>query len=316
MLERGRSSHAFHAFHFGTFFFLLYIKLCVLRGSVVTILSTVERALMKNILRFLLVCVISLQLAAHHHCSAAEQFYSPQQEERIVIGSALSGETTYYTRDFDGGFITVEVSDTIVFSITVTTGSQFLCNNLLNRIEQNDNPYIITPEGAGEEEIRITWSNLNPCGLIDAGQTATGTMSVFPLLFSIQEPFRIYYALSSHGEDYFDITPGISSTTTTSRAPTTSSTTTTPPVTTTTSSLPVPLCLAEEIYGEYAEETALLRIVRDELLRNTPEGQELTRLYYQWNALLARVPGDNTAIREDIKELIDEMLPVFEEMVE
>ncbi len=271
---------------------------------------------MKDIVRFLLVCFISLHLAAHHHCSASEQFYSSQQGERIVTALLLLGETTSYTRDFDGGFITVEVSDTIVFSITVTTGSQFLCNNLLNRIEQNGNHYIITPEGAGEEEIHIAWSNLNGCGLIDAGQTVTGTMSVFPLSFSIKEPFRIYYALSSHGEDYFDITPGISSTTTTSGAPTTSSTTTTPPVTTTTSSLPVPLCLAEEIYGEDAEETALLRLVRDELLSTTPEGQELIRLYYQWNALLARVPGDNAAIREEIKELIDEILPVFEEMVE
>jgi hypothetical protein len=279
--------------------------------------SMVKKDIMKDIVRLLLVCFISLQLAAHHHCSASEQSYSPQQGERIVTVPIFSGETTSYTRDFDGGFITVEVRDTIVFSITVTTGSQFLCNNLLNRIVQNGTPYIITPEGAGEEEIHITWSNLNPCGLIDAGQTATGTLSVFPFSFSITEPFRIYYALGSHGEDYFDITPGISSTTTTSGSPTTSSTTTTiTAVTTTTSSLPAPLCLAEEIYGEYAEETALLRLVRDELLSTTPEGQELIRLYYQWNALLARVPGDNAAIREDIKELIDAILPVFEEMVE
>jgi hypothetical protein len=271
---------------------------------------------MKNILRFLLVGFISLQLATPHHCSAADAFHSLKQGKRTVTSPLLLGEATSYTREFDGGFITVEVSDAIVFSITVTTGSQFLCNNLLNRIEQNGNHYIITPERPGEEEIHVAWSNLENCSLIDAGQTATGTMSVFPFSFSIKEPFRIYYALSSHGEDYFDITPGRASTTTTSGAPATSSTTTTPPVTTTTSSLPLPLCLAEAIYGEDAEETALLRLVRDELLSTTPEGQELIRLYYQWNALLARVPGDNAAIREEIKELIDAMLPVFEEMVE
>jgi hypothetical protein len=272
---------------------------------------------MKNTVRFLLVCFIPLQLAAHHRCSASEEFHPLERGNRIVTGPLLSGETTSYTRDFDGGYVTVAVSDTIVFSITVTTGSQFLCNNLLKRIEQNGNQYNITSENPGADDIHIAWSNLNPCGLIDAGETATGTMSVFPLSFTIQEPFRIHYALSSHGEDYFDIIPGISSTTTTSGAPTTSSTTTTiAAVTTTTSSLPVPLCLAEKIYGEDAEETALLRLVRDELLSTTPEGQELIRLYYQWNALLARVPGDNAAVREEIKELIDEILPVFEEMLE
>ena len=105
------------------------------------------------------------------------------------------------------------------------------------------------------------------------------------------------------------------STTTTSGASTTSSTSaTTSTITTTT--LPPQFCLAEKIYGEHAEETALLRLVRDELLSTTPEGRELIRLYYQWNAILARVPGENGAIREDIKELIDEILPVFEEMVE
>ena len=272
---------------------------------------------MKNILRFLLAGCISLQLAAPHHCSASDEFHSLKQGERTVTGPLLLGETTSYTRDFDGGFITVEVGNTIVFSITVTTGSQFLCNNLLNRIEQNGNHYIITPEGAGEEEIHIAWSNLNPCGLIDAGQTATGTMSVFPLSFTIKEPFRIYYALSSHREDYFDIIPGISSTTTTSGAPTTSSTTTT----ITLSPLPprhclFPCVLQKKSMEKMQKKPHCLRLVRDELLSTTPEGQELIRLYYQWNALLARVPGDNAAIREDIKELIDAILPVFEEMVE
>lgn len=275
----------------------------------------VKRDIRMYFLHVLLVCIIFLQLAAHHHCVASEAFHPRKQGERIVTGPLLVGEITRYTGYFDGGFITVEVGATIVFSITVTTGSQFLCTNLLKRIEQNGNDYSITPESPGEEEIQVAWSNLDGCGLIDAGQTVTGTMSLFPFSFSTEEPFRIYYALSSHREEYFAITPGIPSTTTTSGPSTTSSTSaTTSAITTTT--LPPQFCLAEEIYGEDAEATALLRRVRDELLSNTPEGQELIKLYYQWNTLLARVPGDNGAVREDIKELIDELLPVFEALLE
>jgi hypothetical protein len=51
-------------------------------------------------------------------------------------------------------------------------------------------------------------------------------------------------------------------------------------------------------------------------MSKTPEGQALIKLYYQWDALLAQVIGDNEGIREEVKELIDEILPVFEEMIE
>ena len=148
---------------------------------------------MQNIVRLLLTCFISLQLATHHHCSASEEFHPLKQGKRIVTGPILLGETTPYTRDFDGGYITLEVSDTIVFSITVTTGSLFLCNNLLHRIEQNGNQYNITSQNPGADDIQIAWSNLDGCRLIDAVQTATGTMSVFPFSFSIKEPFRLSY---------------------------------------------------------------------------------------------------------------------------
>jgi hypothetical protein len=56
--------------------------------------------------------------------------------------------------------------------------------------------------------------------------------------------------------------------------------------------------------------------VRDELLSNTPEGQALIRLYYQWDTLLGQVIGDDEGITEEVKELIDAILPVFEEMLE
>ena len=268
---------------------------------------------MKNIVHLLLACFISLYLAEHHHCSASEECCALIQGEQIVTGPLLLGEPTLYTRDFDGGYVTLEVGDTIVFSITVTGGSYYVCN-VPRRIEQNGNHYEITSDSPGVDDIHIAWSNFSGCGSIDAGQTATGTMSVFPLSFTIEEPFRLYYVIGIHGEDYFDIAPGMPSTTTSSAA--TTSATGTTSVNTSTTTQPLSLCLAEKIYGEHADETALLRLVRDELLSTTPEGQALIRLYYQWDALLAQVIGDNEGIREEVKELIDEILPVFEEMIE
>ena len=138
-------------------------------------------------------------------------------------------------------------------------------------------------------------------------------MSTFPSSFTIEEGFILYCGIWAH-RDYFIINP-VTPTTTIPITTTTSSTSATTSVITTTT-LSTPFCLIEKIYGEHAEETALLRLVRDELLSTTPEGQKLIRLYYQWDAALARVPGDNAAIWEEIKELIDEIVPVFEEMLQ
>jgi hypothetical protein len=180
-------------------------------------------------------------------------------------------------------------------------------------IEQKGNHYDIISENPGVDDIPIAWSNFNGCGEIYTGQPAVGTMRTFPSSFTIEEGFILYCGIWAH-RDYFIINP-FTPTTTIPITTTTSSTSATTSVIITTT-LPPPFCLIEQIYGEYGQETALLRVVRDELLSTTPAGQELIRLYYQWNALLARVPGDNAAIREEIKGLIDQMLPVFEKMVE
>ena len=42
-----------------------------------------------------------------------------------------------------------------------------------------------------------------------------------------------------------------------------------------------PCCPFEQIYGEHSEETELLRYFRDNVLNQTPEGQEIIKLYYQ-----------------------------------
>lgn len=94
-------------------------------------------------------------------------------------------------------------------------------------------------------------------------------------------------------------------TTTTAIAPSNSTTSTGIVPTSTTSA---PYCPIEILYGEYAEETELLRYIRDRLLENSPEGQELIRLYYQWSPELLRILEEDDELSGHLREIIDEML--------
>jgi hypothetical protein len=75
-------------------------------------------------------------------------------------------------------------------------------------------------------------------------------------------------------------------------------------------------CPAEEIYGEYSEETKLLRYFRNEILNQTPEGQELIRLYYEWSPVIVRAIEKDEAFKEEVKEMIDGVLGLITEEVE
>ena len=221
----------------------------------------------------------------------------------IPLQDCTALEATY-ERSFDGGVVRLEVSDRITFSILVTGESGFFCN-VPQTIVQNDNQYVISSSNQGEGYIQIAWTNFDGCGIIDPGQTAVGTMGTFPPSFNIEESFRFYYSLGIHGSDFFDV---ISGPPTTSISLTT--TTSTPSGTTsalTTTLLP-PFCLIEQLYGEQAEETELLRYVRDTILTKTGEGRELIRLYYQWSHLLTETLEEDEIFREDVKTFIDEII--------
>ena len=229
----------------------------------------------------------------------------------LFLGIPLQSEAlaSSYEKEFDGGFVTLEVSDIIVFSITVTEGSGFFCN-VLQTIAQNGNQYVISTDTQEEGYIQVDWTNFDGCGIIDLGQTATGTMSTFPSSFTIEDPFRLNYSLGIHGLDYFDFTPGLPTTTVPTTTTTGSTSATTSTLTTTT--LSPPFCFVEQLYGEQAQETELLRQVRDNLLSTTPEGQELIRLYYQWSFILAGTLKEDETFREDFKAIIDDIIPLLE----
>jgi len=73
------------------------------------------------------------------------------------------------------------------------------------------------------------------------------------------------------------------------------------------------LCTSELIYGEDSEEVEILRYIRDNVLNQTPTGQELIRLYYQWSPAIVKTMENDEDFKEDIKELIDGVLGLIVE---
>jgi len=67
-------------------------------------------------------------------------------------------------------------------------------------------------------------------------------------------------------------------------------------------------CPIKQIYGENSKETKLLRYFRDDILRKNPEGQELIKMYYKWSPAIVKMIKEDTGFKEEVKELIDEVL--------
>ena len=72
-------------------------------------------------------------------------------------------------------------------------------------------------------------------------------------------------------------------------------------------------CLVEELYGTHSEETALFRCVRDNLLIETPAGQEIITLYHQLSPQVVKTMQHNEVFRKQVKSLIDGILLVIKE---
>ena len=232
----------------------------------------------------------------------------------IFFASSVFAER-HYERVFTGssgsGYVTVDVTDKIYFKITVTSGEAWFCGDP-ESIVQEGKQYDIRGYCSDNDCIRIIWQNFSGCGDIYEGVTATGIMSFFPTFFDVWDSFRIYCGIWEY-DDYFDIEAGTEPTTTTttiSSHPTTSSTsstviTTTIPTTTTTTGI----CASETIYGEQSAETKLLRSLRDNILSKTIEGQELIKLYYQWSPAIVKAMEDDEGFKEEVKEMVDVILP-------
>jgi len=75
-------------------------------------------------------------------------------------------------------------------------------------------------------------------------------------------------------------------------------------------------CPVIKIYGNQSNETILLRNLRDNVLSNTQEGQELIKLYYQWGPAIVQAMEKDKEFKKEVKEIIDSVLPMIEKVIE
>ena len=54
-----------------------------------------------------------------------------------------------------------------------------------------------------------------------------------------------------------------------------------------------------------------MRYVRDEILNQTIEGQELIRVYYEWSPIITRLMQEDEIFKEDVQEMVEEALTLI-----
>jgi hypothetical protein len=69
-------------------------------------------------------------------------------------------------------------------------------------------------------------------------------------------------------------------------------------------------CPVVQLYGEGSEQVQLLRNFRDTVLRETLEGQQLMKLYYEWSPVVVKAMEADDEFKEGVKEMIDWILPL------
>jgi len=76
------------------------------------------------------------------------------------------------------------------------------------------------------------------------------------------------------------------------------------------------ICPIELLYGEHSKETKILRYFRDHILKETPTGQELIRLYYELNPSILKAIEQDEEFKQDVREMIDGVLELLGEEAE
>lgn len=158
--------------------------------------------------------------------------------------------------------------------------------------------------GSSSPAIDTTYFPNTNNSLYWTGTTCSGChkMKAFSVDFSDGE---LYYGNKFRDGEYYENYVRCVGTADDTPATTTAATDTT---TTTTASEP---CTSEELYGEYSEETLLLRDFRDKALTKTPEGREIIKLYYLWSPLIIKAMKEDKSFKEDIREIMDNIILIL-----
>ena len=75
-------------------------------------------------------------------------------------------------------------------------------------------------------------------------------------------------------------------------------------------------CPLEEIFGEDSVEAILLRDFRDNVLRSTPTGQEIAKLYYEWSTVIKAAMKEDEEFKAEVKAMVSEILPMISRELE
>ena len=78
---------------------------------------------------------------------------------------------------------------------------------------------------------------------------------------------------------------------------------------------PVSPCPIQTIYGTDSLETQLLRSIRDNVLSQSLEGQEIIKLYYQWSPAIVQAMKEDEEFKEELRKLLGEILPMNEKVI-
>ena len=68
------------------------------------------------------------------------------------------------------------------------------------------------------------------------------------------------------------------------------------------------VCSLEKIYGKDSKEVEIFLYTRDNVLSQNHVGQELIKLYYQWNPAVVKLMDADARFQEDVKKMIDGIL--------
>ena len=83
----------------------------------------------------------------------------------------------------------------------------------------------------------------------------------------------------------------------------------------TTTTAPCFPCPLEVIYGVDSEEVERLRYFRDNVLSQTPEGQGLIKIYYQWSPMIVKAMEEDEEFKEEVKGMVDRVLTLIRGVV-